>query len=89
MRLKGKRIIITGGGSGIGKAVAKRYAAEGARVLIADLDETGGIEVARANATRPARHAARRDGTRRLSGLRGSALLYGWSIMVDGGLTAK
>jgi NAD(P)-dependent dehydrogenase (short-subunit alcohol dehydrogenase family) len=36
MRLQGKRAIITGAASGIGAAIAARFAAEGARVVIAD-----------------------------------------------------
>lgn len=39
MRLSGKVAIITGGARGIGRAVSERYAAEGARVVIADLLE--------------------------------------------------
>ncbi|SOE18291.1 NAD(P)-dependent dehydrogenase (short-subunit alcohol dehydrogenase family) [Hoeflea halophila] len=34
----GRRVLITGGGSGIGKAMATTFAAEGARVLVTDMD---------------------------------------------------
>ena len=37
-RLLGKRTIVTGAGSGIGKAAARLFAAEGAHVLCADID---------------------------------------------------
>lgn len=40
MRFQDKVAIVTGGASGIGLAVAKRLASEGARLVIADLDET-------------------------------------------------
>ena len=39
MRLKGKVAIVTGAASGIGLAMAQRFAAEGARVVIADLNQ--------------------------------------------------
>jgi NAD(P)-dependent dehydrogenase (short-subunit alcohol dehydrogenase family) len=41
-RLQGRTAVITGGGSGIGLASARRLAAEGAHVVIADVDPTAG-----------------------------------------------
>ncbi len=38
--------LVTGAGSGIGKAIAERLAAEGACVVVADLDLEGAQEVA-------------------------------------------
>lgn len=40
MRLRERSAIVTGGASGIGKAIALRLAEEGARVVVADLTET-------------------------------------------------
>ena len=42
MRLEGRIVIVTGASSGFGRAIAVRVAREGANVVIADLDETGG-----------------------------------------------
>ena len=47
-RLEGKRTVVTGAASGIGRAIAERMAAEGARVVVADLDGAGAREVAEA-----------------------------------------
>ena len=47
MKLKDKVAIVTGGAHGIGRAIAARYAAEGARVVIADIDAEAGEAAAR------------------------------------------
>ena len=41
-RLAGRVAVITGAGSGIGRATARRFASEGAHVVAVDLDETSG-----------------------------------------------
>ena len=45
-RLQGKVAIVTGAGSGIGRAAAERFAAEGAKVMCADLNDKGAKETA-------------------------------------------
>ena len=47
MKLAGKTAIVTGGASGIGAGIARRFVAEGARVAIADRDFDAALALAR------------------------------------------
>ena len=42
--LENKVAIVTGGGSGIGRAISLLYATEGAKIIVSDVDEKGGNE---------------------------------------------
>jgi len=46
MRLREKIVIVTGGGSGFGEGIARKFVAEGAEVLIADRDAAAAARVA-------------------------------------------
>ncbi len=46
MRLQGKRAFVTGGASGLGEAIVRRYVTEGAIVTIADINVAGGEALA-------------------------------------------
>ena len=54
MELKDKVAVVTGGAQGFGEGIAKRFVAEGARVVVADLNEAGAKNVA----ARLGKHAA-------------------------------
>jgi 3-oxoacyl-[acyl-carrier protein] reductase len=61
MRLNGKSAIVTGGGSGFGAAIVALFAAEGARVVVADID---GAAAERMAAAAPGALAVQCDVTR-------------------------
>ncbi|MBU3030870.1 glucose 1-dehydrogenase [Paracoccus marinaquae] len=46
MRLEGKIAIVTGGGSGFGAGIARKFAAEGAEVVVADINEAAAGAIA-------------------------------------------
>ena len=45
-RLPNKVAVVTGGASGIGEGIVRRFCAEGAKVILADLDEVNGARIA-------------------------------------------
>lgn len=47
MKFTNKTAVITGAGSGIGRAIALRFAAEGARIVVAELNDANGAETVR------------------------------------------
>jgi 3-oxoacyl-[acyl-carrier protein] reductase len=62
MRLKDKVAIVTGGGSGFGAGIVRKFVSEGASVLVADIDLQAALDVAAACG--PAARALRVDVTR-------------------------
>ena len=46
MRLEGKTALVTGGGSGFGAGIVRKFAAEGAFVYVADINADGAAEIA-------------------------------------------
>ena len=60
-RFQGKTVLVTGGAKGIGAATAKRFASEGATVVVADFDQTAAEETAQ----EVGGHAVRCDVTNR------------------------
>jgi NAD(P)-dependent dehydrogenase (short-subunit alcohol dehydrogenase family) len=75
-RVAGKVVLVTGAGSGIGRATALLLAAEGAKVIVSDIDEAGGQQTVRliagldnAAAARFEKHdTAREDDWKRIIG---------------------
>ena len=45
MKLNNKVAIVTGAASGFGEGIAKRYAEEGAKIVVADLNDDAGARV--------------------------------------------
>ncbi|MBL8179256.1 MAG: SDR family oxidoreductase [Bryobacterales bacterium] len=93
MRLEGKNVIITGAGHGIGRGLAVRFAAEGARLTVADIDQTALTETARlcggfAVATDVAVESSVRELVRRATGQWGPVDLFcsNAGIFLPGGL---
>lgn len=71
MRLADKVAIVTGAGSGMGRAIAHRLAEEGARIVVADINEAGGEQTVSELASKKAKvsflkmDVANRDDTQR------------------------
>jgi NAD(P)-dependent dehydrogenase (short-subunit alcohol dehydrogenase family) len=88
-RLSGRRILITGGGSGVGAATCRLFAAQGARIAVLDRDEealqavieeTGGISLVANLLDHDATRDAVEDAARELGGLDGVVNCAGISV---------
>ena len=55
MRLAGKVAVITGAGAGIAEASAEIFAREGARVVVAEIDEEKGTDLSLIHISEPTR----------------------------------
>ncbi|ALG13161.1 SDR family oxidoreductase [Kibdelosporangium phytohabitans] len=72
--LAGAGVVITGGGRGIGEALARRFAREGARLVLADVDSAVETVAAELGATAVVGDAAGEEGVDRLIALAREAL---------------
>ncbi|MBL6751514.1 MAG: SDR family oxidoreductase [Nevskia sp.] len=91
-KLAGRPALVTGGSSGIGAGVALRFAAEGAHVLIADIDDAGGEKlVAQIRAAGGTAHYRHLDVTDRAAVRRmvheADRLLGGLSVLFNNAMT--
>ena len=60
MKLQGKVVVVTGGGNGIGRALCRRFAAEGAKaVVVADVEIDAGNETVKTRRAMEAKFDAR------------------------------
>jgi 3-oxoacyl-[acyl-carrier protein] reductase len=84
-RIAGKVAIVTGGASGIGEATARRFGAEGARVVVADRDAGRAGEVAAAIADRGGQAIAQTCDVRDIAQLRA---LVDATVAAYGGIDA-
>ncbi|MGH2982282.1 MAG: SDR family NAD(P)-dependent oxidoreductase, partial [Solirubrobacterales bacterium] len=79
MRLEGRKALVTGGAGGIGTAIARRLAGEGAEVWVGDLNEDGAAEVA----ADVGGHAVRLDVTDHGSALAAVGAVGGLDVLVN------
>jgi len=88
-RLNGKKALVTGGAQGLGAAIAARLAAEGALVLITDINEAGAAAVAAeicARGTKSAwslRHDVTREDDWKRAVAAADTLMGGLSVLVN------
>ncbi len=86
-RLDGRVAVITGAGDGIGHGIARRFAREGARIVVAEIDETNGAKVAAELASEFGGHLGA-VGLQRVDRMPDSAMEHAWHMNVMGPMWA-